>query len=48
MYKYARRNGVKNLVYGNAEDRYYLRKADIENAKLIIVATNNDTTNFSG
>jgi Trk K+ transport system NAD-binding subunit len=45
--EFAKHNGVENIICGNAEDKYYLSKAGIENSKLIIVATNNDTTNLS-
>ena len=40
-------DGVKNIICGNAEDKRVLQKANIESSKLIIVATNNDTTNLS-
>jgi len=39
--------GIDNVVCGNAEDRVLLEKLRIEEMKLIIVATNNDTTNLS-
>ena len=45
--KSALNNGIENIICGNAEDQYYLKKANIENTKTIIVATNNDTTNLS-
>lgn len=43
----AKNDGVQNIISGNAEDKYILKEADIQNAKLIIVATNNDTINLS-
>lgn len=43
----AKHDGVRKVVLGNAEDKYYLKKANIDETKLIIVATNNDTTNLS-
>ena len=43
----ARHEGVNSIIHGNAEDKYYLKKAGIEDAKLIIIATNNDTANLS-
>ncbi len=46
-YEYAKHSGVKNIINGNAEDKYFLKMANIDEAKLIIIATNNDTTNLS-
>ena len=43
----ASNNGVQNIIHGNAEDKFILMKANIDEAKLIIIATNNDTTNLS-
>ncbi|MEA3353022.1 MAG: NAD-binding protein [Campylobacterota bacterium] len=43
----AKHNGVKNIIKGNGEDKYILKEANIKNAKLIIVATNDDTINLS-
>lgn len=40
-------NGVENIICGNAEDKFYLKKSRIHDTKLIIVATNDDTTNLS-
>lgn len=45
--EFAEHDGVDNIVLGNAEDKFYLKEANIKEAKLIIVATNNDTTNLS-
>jgi Trk K+ transport system NAD-binding subunit len=46
-HEHAVHNGVENIIFGNAEDKFYLKKAGIDNAKMVIVATNNDTTNLS-
>jgi Trk K+ transport system NAD-binding subunit len=43
----AEHDGIENIICGNAEDKYYLEKAGINSAKIIIVATDNDTTNLS-
>ena len=43
----AKRNGVENIICGNAEDQYYLNQANIHEAKMVVVATQNDTTNLS-
>lgn len=43
----ATRNGIENLIVGNAEDKFFLKKAGIEDAKMVLVSTNNDTTNLS-
>lgn len=40
-------NGVKDIVHGNADDHLYLEKVNVIDAKLIIIATDNDTTNLS-
>lgn len=39
--------GVKNIIHGNADDSLYLETANIREAKLVIIATDNDTTNLS-
>ncbi|MFT5661553.1 MAG: voltage-gated potassium channel [Sulfurimonas sp.] len=39
--------GVKNIIHGNADDHYYLDTANVAEAELIIIATENDTTNLS-
>jgi len=41
------KEGIQNIIYGNAEDKEVLEQADIKNAKVIIIGTNNDTTNLS-
>ena len=43
----AQKNGIKNIVHGNAEDKHTLEEAQICTAKVIIIGTNNDTTNLS-
>ena len=43
----AKYDNLKNIIHGNAEDKIILEKADILNAKVIIIGTNNDTTNLS-
>ncbi len=43
----AKKDGVTKLINGNAEDKFTLKEANIEEAKLIFVGTNNDTTNLS-
>ena len=43
----AKYDGVKNIIYGSADDHMYLEKVDIKNLKLVIIATDNDTTNLS-
>lgn len=43
----AKYNGLEKVIEGNAEDKHILTQADIKNAKVIIIATNNDTTNLS-
>ena len=39
--------GIKNIIHGNADDHYYLDTAYIGEAELVIIATDNDTTNLS-
>ncbi len=39
--------GLDNIICGNAEDRSLLEKLNIQDMKLVVVATNNDTTNLS-
>jgi len=39
--------GVTNIIFGNAEDKSCLTQANIKDTKLIIIGTNNDTTNLS-
>jgi Trk K+ transport system NAD-binding subunit len=39
--------GVTNILNGNAEDKACLKEANIEDTQLIIIGTNNDTTNLS-
>jgi len=43
----AKHDGVSDIICGSAEDKYYLKKANIETAKLVIVATQDDTINLS-
>ena len=43
----AKTNGITNIIHGNAEDKNILEKADIQNAKVIVIGTNSDTTNLS-
>lgn len=40
-------DGIKKVIVGNAEDKHILEQADIYNTKVIIIGTNNDTTNLS-
>lgn len=40
-------NGVDTIVCGNAEDKHLLENIKIEEKKLAIIATNDDTTNLS-
>lgn len=40
-------DGVENIILGSAEDKFYLKEANVEESKLVIVATDNDTTNLS-
>lgn len=39
--------GMDNIICGNAEDKFLLENVNTANMKLIIVATNDDTTNLS-
>ncbi len=43
----AHRENIHTIIQGSAEDKYYLKEAGIEDARLIIVVTENDTTNLS-
>tara|TARA_B110000046_G_scaffold93504_1_gene101454 strand:- start:652 stop:2328 length:1677 start_codon:yes stop_codon:yes gene_type:complete len=43
----ANKDGITNLILGNAEDKSCLDKANINDTNLIIIGTNNDTTNLS-
>lgn len=43
----AKEDQVKNIIHGNAEDKSCLIKANIEDTNLIIIGTDNDTTNLS-
>jgi Trk K+ transport system NAD-binding subunit len=45
--KIATNSGVKNIVHGSAENQHYLNQANINQAKLAIVATDDDTINLS-
>ncbi len=45
--KMAKNDGISNIIHGNAEDKFFLSQANIKDAKLIFVGTNNDTTNLS-
>ena len=45
--EFAKHDGVENIITGNAEDKYFLHKANIKEAKIIFVVTDNDTTNLS-
>lgn len=47
IYHKAKRDGVEKLIQGSAEDKFTLHEANIDEAKLIFVGTNNDTTNLS-
>ncbi|MEA3554155.1 MAG: NAD-binding protein [Campylobacterota bacterium] len=40
-------DGVENIILGSAEDKFYLKEANVEESKLVIVSTDNDTTNLS-
>ena len=40
-------DGVENIILGSAEDKFYLNKANVSDSNLVIVATQNDTTNLS-
>jgi len=39
--------GMDNIICGNAEDKHLLENVQMETKKLVIVATNDDTTNLS-
>ena len=43
----AKYNGVKNIIHGSADDHISLDKVNIKDIKLVIIATDNDTTNLS-
>jgi len=43
----AQEDNIQNLICGNAEDKSCLLEANIEDTNLIIIGTNNDTTNLS-
>lgn len=43
----AKYDGIQNVIEGSAEDKHILDQANIKDAKVIIVATNDDTTNLS-
>jgi len=43
----AKYNGVKNIIHGSADDHISLDKVNIKDMKLVIIATDNDTTNLS-
>lgn len=43
----AHKDGISNLIFGNAEDKSCLTQANINDTNLIIIGTNNDTTNLS-
>jgi len=43
----AKNNGITNIIHGNAEDQIVLNKALIHETNLIIIGTDNDTTNLS-
>jgi len=45
--KHAINSGITKIIHGNAEDKHILTQANIENTKVIIIGTNNDTTNLS-
>lgn len=47
IYEEALTDGIKNIIHGNAEDKYILKQANIDQAKLVIVVTNHDTINLS-
>jgi len=40
-------DGVENIICGSAENKHHLKKANVNESKLVIVATQNDTTNLS-
>jgi len=43
----AKYNGVIKIINGSADDHMYLEQAKIKDAKLVIIATDDDTTNLS-
>jgi len=43
----AHENQVQNVIMGNAEDKSCLEEANIKDTNLIIIGTDNDTTNLS-
>ncbi len=43
----AKYDGIKNVIEGSAEDKHILDLAKIKDTKVIIIATNDDTTNLS-
>jgi len=43
----AHEDNIQNFICGNAEDKSCLLEANIEDTNLIIIGTNNDTTNLS-
>ena len=45
--KEAKEDKIQNLICGNAEDKSCLTEANIEDTNLIIIGTDNDTTNLS-
>jgi len=47
IYENAKLDGYNNIIYGNAEEKYILHKANIEKAQMLIIATQNDTINLS-
>ena len=40
-------SGVNKIIHGSADDHFYLETANIYDAKLVIIATDNDTINLS-
>lgn len=43
----ARYKGVKNIIHGSADDHISLEDVNIKDMKLVIIATDDDTTNLS-
>lgn len=43
----AKKDGLRYVIHGNAEDKSCLMHANIEDTRLIIIGTQNDTTNLS-
>jgi len=43
----ALQDGVETVILGSAEGKYYLNQANVVESNLVIVATQNDTTNLS-